>query len=126
MLVRDLMAERRFQVVHKDTVISEVAGIFEAEKISGAPLVDDTGEVVGMITKSDIVHFEFVGGDPFVGRAWEIARRRIKTIREDASIKEAAQAMLEDHIHRLMVVDDEDEPIGMLTSFDYVRHIAES
>ncbi|MCA8922059.1 MAG: CBS domain-containing protein [Planctomycetes bacterium] len=126
MRVRDLLAGVPLRKIHRNTVIAEVAGILDSEEISGAPLIDDSGEVVGLVSKSDIVHFEFIGGDPYQARVWEIGRTRLKTIAEDAKAKEAAQLMLMNHIHRLLVVDADGSPVGMLTSFDFVRHVAES
>ncbi|MGE0706623.1 MAG: CBS domain-containing protein [Planctomycetota bacterium] len=124
MRVRDLIELGGVRMVHRDTHVSELAGIFDREQISGAPLIDDQGEVVGIVTKSDIVHFEYVGGDPYEARAREIGRTRIRTVREDASAREAAQIMLAEHIHRLLVVDADGQPAGMLTTFDFVRRVA--
>lgn len=125
MHVRDLLAGRPLRRIHRETTIAEVAGILDCEGISGAPLINDAGDVVGMVSKSDIVHFEFVGGDPFMGQVWEIGKTRIKSIPEHATAKEAAQIMLLEHIHRLLVVDADGEAVGMLTSFDFVRQVAE-
>jgi len=61
--VREIMTPN-FRTVERNLSVSEVAGIFEAEKIGGAPLVDGDGNIVGLVSKSDIVHFEFVGGIP--------------------------------------------------------------
>jgi len=50
--------------IPRDTRVSEVEGIMVAKRISGTPLVDKAGKVVGIISKSDIVQFDFTGDNP--------------------------------------------------------------
>jgi len=116
--IREMMTPN-LRTIQRDTLVSEVAGIFELEKIGGAPLIDEDGNVVGLVSKSDIVHFEFVGGDPFEARAWEIASPHLLTIDVSSPLADAARKMLEEHVHRLMVVDGETQ-VGILTSLDFV------
>ena len=117
-MVREIMTPN-FRTVERNLSVSEVAGIFEAEKIGGAPLVDGDGNIVGLVSKSDIVHFEFVGGDPFQARVSEIASPRVLTVDASCPLADAARKMLEEHVHRLMVVDGE-AYVGILTSMDFV------
>jgi CBS domain-containing protein len=116
--IREIMTPN-VRTIPANTLVSEVAGIFELEKIGGAPLVDEDGNIVGLVSKSDIVHFEFVGGDPYEARVWEIASPHLLTIDVSSPLVDAARKMLEEHVHRLMVVDGE-EPVGMLTSLNFV------
>jgi len=44
--VHDIMTTAVW-AVHRDTVVREVEGIFVTHKISGAPLIDDLGNLVG-------------------------------------------------------------------------------
>jgi CBS domain-containing protein len=48
------------------------------------------------------------------------------TIGIDASLRDAARAMIERGVHRLVVVDDAREPVGVVSESDIVRDIAES
>jgi CBS domain-containing protein len=111
--------------IDRDTRVSVVAGILEDERIGGAPLTDVTGSIVGIVTKSDIVHFEFVGGDPIEARVHEIASPRPIKIDASRPLAEAAQMMLEEQVHRLIVVDGE-SAVGILTSMDFVALSLES
>lgn len=116
--IREVMTPN-VRTIQRNALISEIAGVFELEKIGGAPLVDEDGNIVGLVSKSDIVHFEFVGGDPFEARAFEIASPHVLTIDVSSPLADAARKMLEEHVHRLMVVDGE-APVGILTSLDFV------
>ncbi len=120
--IRRIMT-RSVRTVHRDAFIGELAGIFDDERIGGAPLVDDSGEIIGVVSKTDISHFEHLGGDPNVARAWEIASSEVRSIDAGASLEEAAQAMIEHRVHRLIVLED-DAIAGILTSLDFVSLVA--
>lgn len=123
--VRDLMS-RHLQVIDRNTPAAEVLNILEEGHITGAPLMDLQGQVCGIISKSDIVHFELGGGDVNEALAWEVGAPRVLTVREDSGLQAAAGIMLRKHVHRLLVVDADGGPVGMLSSFDFVRLVAES
>ena len=123
--VRDLIAGR-LRVIHRSASVAEVRGIFDLEHISGAPLFDTSGEGVGIISKSDCNHVEFTGGDASLTEAWEVGSMKVLSIPGEASIQEAARLMLTEHVHRIMVTDEEGGPMGVVSSFDFVRLVAET
>jgi len=51
--VKDIMTKNPI-TVPVDFTVEEAAEVFMKNKISGAPVVDETGEVVGTITKADL------------------------------------------------------------------------
>ena len=116
--ILDMMSPN-VRTIECDAFVSVVAGILDAEKIGGAPLVDEEGAIVGVISKSDIVHFEYVGGDPIEARVSEIASPHLITIDVSSPLADAAQKMLEEHVHRLIVIDGE-AVVGVLSSLDFV------
>ena len=120
--VRDIMTST-VRTLHRDTVISDVENVFLTNKISGAPLVDDTGTAVGFISKSDISRFDSTGDDPFYARAHEIANPKVIATEPSASIEQAAQLMLSEHVHHLVVMDGQNI-VGVLSAFDFVRVVA--
>ena len=48
-----------------------------------------------------------------------------KTISGAAPLDEAARRMTNEHVHRLVVVDDHQGPIGVISESDIVREIAD-
>jgi CBS domain-containing protein len=108
------------RTIHHDTIIGEVEGIFVTYQISGAPLVDDLGKLVGFVSKSDITRFDSTGDDPNYARVYEIANPKVITIESSASLEEAAQKMLHAHMHHLVVMD-ETTMVGVLSAFDFVK-----
>lgn len=121
--IRDTMTPT-VVTMHRDKSVSEVEGLFVDHKISGAPLVDDEGELTGFISKSDVNRFEFTGGDPYSTKAWEIAHPKVITIETSASIEEAARRMLDEEVHRLIVTDAK-KMVGVLSALDLVKLVAD-
>jgi CBS domain-containing protein len=106
--------------MHRDTIVCDVEAKFVKHKISGASLIDDSGCLVGFVSKSDITRFDSTGDDPNYARAYEIANRKVITINPSASIEEAAQKMVDEQVHHLVVVEEE-SIVGMLSAFDFAR-----
>jgi len=120
--VRNIMT-RNIVKIDREKLVCEVEGLFISHKISAAPLVDKSGKIAGFVTKSDINRFHFTHGDPYYTRAWEIASPIVVTIDVTASIKEAANLMIEKHLHHLLVVNG-DNMAGIVSSFDFIKLVA--
>ena len=111
-------------VVSPDAPASEAERLLKAHRISGLPVVGE--RLLGVISLSDIL---VARSSPMIGANW--ARLRVRhlmsspavTIHTSAHISFAAREMLERQIHRLIVVDDAGEPVGVLTSMDLLRSI---
>ncbi len=115
---------RGVQVIDRDSSIREAERIFITKKISGAPITDENGDLVGFVSKTDIVHFDSSGEDSVYTRLHEIATPNVVTIDVSAPISEAAQKMLREQVHHLVVTDGEDM-VGILSAFDFVRIAAD-
>lgn len=120
--VRDIMTTI-VQTIHRDTIICEAENLFVAHNISGAPLTDDLGRLVGFVSKSDIIRFGATGDDPNYVKVFEIASPIIITIIPTASIEEAARKMLDKYLHHLIVMEEE-ALVGVLSAFDFVKLVA--
>ena len=122
MQVRDIMTTSVI-TIHRDSSIGNVDDIFVAQKISGAPVITDLGDVVGFVSKSDIIRFNSTGEDPAYVRVHEITHPQVISIPVSASIAEAADKILDEHVHHLVVVDEKDM-VGLLSSLDFVEIVA--
>jgi CBS domain-containing protein len=58
-------------------------------------------------------------------RVGELMSRPPLTVSLSATLVEAARIMRDERVHRLVVVNEQDEPIGVLSATDYVTLIAE-
>lgn len=111
------------RTIHRDTIVCDLEELFVTHEISGAPIVDDSGNLVGFVSKSDVTRFDSSGDDPNYARVYEIASPRVIVISPTTSIESAAQKMLNEHVHHLVVMEGE-TLVGILSSFDFVRYVA--
>lgn len=103
--------------------IADVLGVFIRDRISGAPVVDGEGAILGFISKTDVIRFESTGGDPAYVKVTEIANPDVVTTHAEDSIHLAAQKMLDAEVHHL-VVEDSGKLVGIISTFDLVRFVA--
>jgi len=107
--------------VTMDTSFKDVAELLAERRITAVPVVDGVGEVVGVVSESDLLRKE--GFEPSRQAPWRIRRRRGErakaaavdagqlmthpavTIGGDATISEAARSMAALGVTRLVVTD---------------------
>jgi CBS domain-containing protein len=108
------------------------ASIEEAERgVSGLAVVDIWGHLVGVISRTDVVED---GGIPTAIllrrrpsglRVGELMTSPAITVSALTDLRDAARLMRDRRIHRLVVVDDADRPVGVLSASDFVAVYAE-
>ncbi len=115
-------------VVGLDMPLVEAASIMDFYRISGLPVVDAEGLLVGVISQTDLLHARTTEA---LWSAWPgLAVRHLMTsppvaVTADTTVEEAARLMEEHGIHRLVVTDEDGEsPIGVLSVSDLVRVMA--
>ena len=111
------------EVMVKDVASAELPGsrdevleILKTKHISGVPIVKN-GEVVGIVTRTDLLK------NPEEEQIAIIMTRNPVTISSEKSIVDAANAILQNHIRRLPVVDGT-SLVGIVTIADIVGAIA--
>jgi CBS domain-containing protein len=140
MKVSDLMSTD-IVTTSPDTPLRDVARILVERKISGLPVCDDTGAVVGVVSEGDILFKERGRIDTRAGvLGWlldspsetELEKARARTAREAMtsppvtavpfeSASAAARRMTELGVNRLPVVTIDGRLVGILTRADLVR-----
>jgi len=93
--------------------VREVDEMMERQGVSGAPVVDDdTHEVLGIISGTDIRPYLEVGEDDAVTDAMT---DEVVTAPEDVTPREALELMYDHKIERVPIVDDENRLVGLVT-----------
>ncbi len=141
MNVRDVMS-RGVITVRPETPLKEVARLMVERGISGVPVVDEDGAVVGVVSEADFVikergaeaiHHRLLArliGDSqksenefakvVAERAGSAMTSPAVTIDADAALRDAATLMIDRRINRLPVVDD-GRLVGIVSRADLVR-----
>ena len=125
--VRDLMA-RSPVTIQAESSLAQVTETLAEYDVSGLPVVDGGGSVIGVISQTDIVRLR-AGSMPTSG--WhgllvrDLMTHQAVTVSASASLHEAARLMTEHHVHRLVVVAERGGgPIGVISESDVVREVA--
>ncbi|MFJ8361842.1 CBS domain-containing protein [Streptomyces sp. NPDC093984] len=126
------------------TPFKEVARLLADRHISGLPVVDDDDKVIGVISETDLVtrQSEALATDGtrhrfrFAGRTRGACRQAAKsraftagqlmttppvTVHAEETIAEAARTMVQRHVERLPVLDEEDRLVGIVTRRDLLQ-----
>jgi CBS domain-containing protein len=112
-----------------DMALADAAELMDFYRVSGLPVVDENGCLVGLISQTDLLHARTTEA---LWHAWPgLAVRHLMTqpavtVTSNTAIDEAGNLMERLRIHRLVVVDaDGETPIGVLSVTDLVRSMAE-
>ncbi|GIW94697.1 MAG: hypothetical protein KatS3mg110_2738 [Pirellulaceae bacterium] len=119
--VSDLMARRVTSVAIESTA-AQAAQAMHAAHVTAAPVVDGNGVCVGIVTATDFLRWAAEQPQADLGKVplRDVMRWAVQTIDADASVLLAARMMCAAHVHRLLVVDRDGRPAGILSSLDLV------
>ncbi|MDD4169613.1 MAG: CBS domain-containing protein [Desulfotomaculaceae bacterium] len=147
MLAKEIMNTKVIILQENDT-IEEIAEILVKNNISGAPVVNHDGEIVGIVTEEDLLHQEtnprtpgflnILGAFIYINgieryredfkklaatKAQEIMTTEVITVNADTDIKRVATLMVENDINRVPVVENK-KIIGIISRADIVKTLA--
>jgi CBS domain-containing protein len=110
-------------VISADAPAGEAERLLKAHRVSGLPVVHGDA-TAGVISQTDLLVARSSG---MISGNWaKLLVRHLMTtpavtVHAGTTLAHAAQLMVTRHIHRLVVVDDEDAPIGVISSLDLLR-----
>jgi arabinose-5-phosphate isomerase len=93
-----------------------------AKKLGMTTVVNDKGQLVGVITDGDLRRFLEKGHNLDQARAEDLGSRSPKTIRADALAAKALQTMEQCSITSLVVVDEQNSLIGVIHLHDLLKN----
>lgn len=130
------------------TTIRQLARLFDDNDISGCPVVDHSGRVIGVVSKTDLIRrcsegtrdippaylFEVVceqgsededGGETPIPEplvcVQDFMTESAVTAGPGSPIHEVAALMADRRIHRVIVVDEDMYPLGVITALDVLK-----
>ena len=123
--VRDVMSDVVL-VCRDKTPITAAARAMTQTGWRSVIVVDPKGKPLGVVTGNDLIRFagEIIDEKRTVT---DVMSRDLLTIDINASLQQAADLMIQNHRHRVIVVDTNDPqsfPMGAISSFDIVAAMA--
>ncbi len=143
-LVKDIMVKEVI-TIQKDASVEELSELLIKNKISGVPVIDNDGKLVGIATEGDLIikdsdlhfprYFKLLDSiiyleslnkfkkslKKFLGtKVEDVMTAKIKTVKEDSTVGDAANMMIKYNINRVRVLDSKDDLAGIVTRADIV------
>jgi CBS-domain-containing membrane protein len=143
----DLMSRDLVLVPHEMS-LRGAAHLLSQGRVSGAPVVDTEGHCVGVLSSTDFLlwaaheesdHLRKPERPPCYYSSWQVAEpdslpvekvSRFMTadpvmVPPSTRIRELAGMMLDAHVHRVVVVDEHERPVGIVSSMDVLAAVAQ-
>jgi CBS-domain-containing membrane protein len=122
--VSDIMTRHVF-TLELETSIEEAAWALARRNIGGAPVRDETGRLVGFLSRSDLVNPSWADWvSPKKATVEDLMNPTVLALPPEASAHQAAEGMVALGIHHVMVVDSRSQLLGLVSSLDVVRALA--
>ncbi|NPV90983.1 MAG: CBS domain-containing protein [Firmicutes bacterium] len=146
MLAKDIMT-REVITVSPDTPVTEVAEVLLENRISGLPVVNAEGELMGVVSEADLLYKEkdvkgprtlsILGAIIYLERPQrlenelkkiagakvrDVMTKEVVTVHEDTPIHEIANVMIDRGINRVPVMRHKNL-VGIITRADIVRSL---
>lgn len=117
MQVHELMT-KDLKLIESTASLLEAAEVMRDRNVGVLP-VTDGARAVGILTDRDIVVRALADyRDPAQTTVREVLTPRVSTIYFDQEVSEAAELMAKDQVRRLLVVDHQQAPVGILSLGD--------
>jgi CBS domain-containing protein len=131
--------------VPQEMSLQGAARLLSRSEIGGAPVVDGEGRCVGVLSATDFLSYAETGqprkkvkNPGCMVSAWQVLESESlpadevsgymtadPVVVEPATpLGELAQMMVDAHIHRLIVVDEDNRPVGVVSSMDMLAAVA--
>ncbi len=122
-LVKDYMA-KNLTTFTPEMDISEAIKYLNKHKISGAPVVNDRGQLVGMLSEQDCLQValqstyyeDWVGGE-----VSQYMTSPVKTVSDSASVVDLAEKFINSSYKRYPVLDEDGSLVGQISRSDVLR-----
>ncbi len=145
LLARDVMVKKVI-TINKNASVAELSELLVKNKISGVPVVDDSGKLVGIATEGDLIvrdadlhfprYFKLLDSiiyleslnkfkrnlRKYLGtKVEDVMTSKVKIVKEDTPVNVVANIMIRDNVNRVPVLDNDGNLVGIITRADIVK-----
>ena len=119
MIAQDIMT-RKVYTIRSDASAQEAAQLLDQHRISGLPVVDESNDIIGIVTEADIISKVDKEGL----RVSDIMSTEVISVNEETAASEIALLHTERKIKRVPVVQD-GKLVGIVSRADIVHAVAQ-
>ncbi len=145
LLAKNIMTKKVI-TIKRDASVKELSELLVKNKISGIPVVDDTGSLVGVATEGDLIvqdadlhfprYFKLLDSiiyleslnkfkrnlKKYLGtKVEDVMTSRVETVNVDTPVSEVANIMIRNNINRVPVLNKKGDLVGIITRADIVK-----
>jgi len=145
LLAKDVMVKKVI-TINRNASVKELSELLIKNKISGVPVVDDNGSLVGIATEGDLIvqdadlhfprYFKLLDSiiyleslnkfkrnlKKYLGtKVEDIMTGKVKTVNTDTPVNEVANIMIKNNVNRVPVLDSSGNLVGIITRADIVK-----
>jgi CBS domain-containing protein len=148
--------QRDLVTVSANYTLREALSLMIENHVTGLPVVGENSRCIGLITSSDILNYEQENAadsadgitvdvfdaetqewEPVPVSAFEmehfgdvpvseVMTTQLVSVERNTPLRDAARRMVEEHVHRVLVLDKKGYLFGILSAIDFARVVAES
>lgn len=145
LLAKNIMVKKVI-TIKKDASIEKLSELLLKNKISGVPVVDDDGKLVGIATEGDLIvrdsdlhfprYFKLLDSiiyleslnkfksnlKKYLGtKVEDVMTAKVRTVRENTPVSEVANIMIRNNVNRVPVLNRKGDLVGIITRADIVK-----
>lgn len=145
LLARDVMVKKVI-TINKNASVAELSELLIKNKISGVPVVDDSGKLVGIATEGDLIirdadlhfprYFKLLDSiiyleslnkfkrnlRKYLGtKVEDVMTSKVKIVKEDTPVNVVANIMVRNNVNRVPVLDNDGNLVGIIARADIVK-----
>jgi CBS-domain-containing membrane protein len=120
--VRDIMTPDVITLA-ATTSVDDAARSLTFHQVTGAPVLE-RGRIVGVVSKSDLVDPRYRSSTVGEITVRDAMTRAVYAVRPGDPAMLAVRLMVEENVHRMVVVDDQGKLAGIVSSMDVLRALA--
>ncbi len=109
--------------VHPDTPIARVLELLIENDITGVPVVESNGDLVGIVTEKDMIGILF-GQDTPSGTARDYMTEEVLSFDENDDIIAVCECLITNHLRRVPILAD-GRLVGIISRRDLIKYIIE-
>ena len=146
---KDIM-NKEVITIHKHASIEKLSSLLLKHEISGVPVVDDQGNMIGVVTEGDIIvkdadlqfptYFKLLDSIIYLEslskfkrnlkkhmgtQVEDIMSKNVVTVDQETPVNKIANIMTSKNINRVPVVDQDKNLVGIVTRADLIKSMTE-
>ena len=150
LLAKDIMTKKVI-TINQEASIQQLSQLLLDNRISGVPVVDNEGKMVGIATEGDIIvkdadlhfprYFKLLDGIIYLEsltkfknslkkhlaiKVSEIMTENVISCSPETPVYDVANLMIENRVNRIPVVDKDGKPAGIITRADIVKSMVQN